>query len=110
MNKFIIIKDKEEGFILRYANTDYHKNMVYKGEDVFGGGMFDFSDDGLTMTLYGKSDDFGSPRWYDVKKTKEKIHIDEELDGITIRWFSGYDDDWNPIYLDFTDMFVFDYF
>jgi len=110
MNKFILVKDKKEGFILRYANTDFHKNMVCNGEEVFGGGMFDFNDNDTVMTLYGKSDDFGVPRWLDIKETGKKIHADEDLDGISIRWLSGYGDNFEPIYLNFTDMFEFDYF
>lgn len=115
MNKFIIVKDSE-GFKFRYANIDFHNRMVFEGDMVFGGGMFDLNEDESIMTLYGKSDDFGEPRWIDIKrwnelkKSQDKIHADEDLDGWKIQWLSGYDDDWKPIYLDFTDMFVFDWY
>lgn len=115
MNKFVIVKDSE-GFKFRYANVDFHNRMVFNGDMVFGGGMFDINEEESIMTLYGKSDDFGEPKWLDIKrwielkKSQEKVHIDEDLKGFTLRWFSGYDDNWDPIYLDFTDMFVFDWY
>lgn len=115
MNKFVIVKDSE-GFKFRYANIDLHNRLVFKNDKVFGGGMFDLNDEDSVMTLYGKSDEFGAPKWLDIKrwielkKSQEKIHIDEDLKGFTLRWLSGYDDNWDPIYLDFTDMFVFDWY
>lgn len=115
MNKFVIVKDSE-GFKFRYANVDFHNRMVFNGDIVFGGGMFDINEEESIMTLYGKSDDFGEPKWLDIKrwielkKSQEKVHIDEDLKGFTLRWLSGYDDNWDPIYLDFTDMFVFDWY
>ena len=116
MNKFVLIKRKDGEFILRYANVDFHSQMVDNTDVVYGGGMFSFEDNNgvETMTLYGRSTDYGDPRWLDIfgvkiSKAKAKIHIDEDLANCKIRWMSGYDDEWKPIYIDFTDKFIFDY-
>ena len=116
MNKYIIVKDSDGKFVMRYANTDYHHRLVGKKDSVFGGGMFDLNAETSVMTLYGKSDDFGEPRWRDIerwnqlKKSTDKIHVSEELDGWKIRCLNGYDKEWNPIYADITDKFIFDEF
>ena len=81
MNKYIIVKEPDGKFVMHYANTDFHRGMVGKYDIPFGGGMFSFSDDDKEMTLWGRSDDFGEPRFKDIK---EKIHTDEELDGVRI--------------------------
>jgi len=106
MNKYILIKNNSEGYIMRYANTDFHRNMVDKNDEVFGGGMFAFSEDNKTMTLYGKSEDYGKPMFENIK---EKIHTDEELIDTQIMLFNGYDCNWKPIYENITNKFIFDY-
>lgn len=81
MNKYVIVKDKTNKLTMRYANTDYHKGMVCNGETCIGGGMFTFDDDNNEMKLWGKSDDFGAPKFDEIKT---KIHADEDLDGMKI--------------------------
>lgn len=106
MNKFILAKDSEDKFVLRYANVDFHNRMVYNSDKtIYGGGMFDFSEDGMTMILYGRSTDYGDPRFDEIK---DKIHIDEDLVGCTIKLSTGYDKNFNPIEKDITARFIFD--
>lgn len=107
MNKFILAKNSEDRIVLRYANVDLHYRLVYEKSDkaIYGGGMFDFSQDGMTMVLYGKSTDYGVPRFDEIK---DKIHIDEDLAGCTIKLSTGYDDNFKPIEKDITDRFIFD--
>ena len=81
MNKYIIIKEPNGKFVMRFANTDYHRHMVGKYDISFGGGMFTFSEDDKEMKLWGSSDDFGEPRF---KEIKDKIHTDQEIEGVTI--------------------------
>lgn len=108
MNKFVIIKNMNNEFVLRYANIDFHKMMVHAGDECFGGGMFDFENvNGKeTLTLYGRSEDFGKPQF---DKIKEKIHIDEDLEGVCIRYLT-FTPDWKNNYEDLTNRFVFDWF
>lgn len=70
MNKFVIVKTENNEYVLRYANIDFHKMIVYDGDECLGGGMFDFEDvDGKeTMTLHGRSTDFGKPQFDKIKK------------------------------------------
>lgn len=82
MNKYVIVKNtKTNKLTMRYANTDYHKGLVGWNETCIGGGMFTFDDDENEMKLWGKSDDFGAPKFNGIK---EKIHADEDLQGMTI--------------------------
>lgn len=107
MNKFILAKNSEDRIVLRYANVDLHYRLVYEKSDkaIYGGGMFDFSEDGMTMLLYGRSTDYGVPRFDEIK---DKIHIDEDLAGCTIKLSTGYDDNFKPIEKDITNRFIFD--
>lgn len=106
MNKFILAKDSEDRIVLRYANVDFHNRMVYKNDKaIYGGGMFDFTEDGMTMLLYGKSTDYGDPRFDEIK---DKIHIDEDLADCTIKLSTGYDKNFNQIEKDITNRFIFD--
>ena len=107
MNKFILAKNSEGRIVLRYANVDLHYRLVYEKSDkaIYGGGMFDFSEDGMTMLLYGRSTDYGVPRFDEIK---DKIHIDEDLAGCTIKLSTGYDDNFKPIEKDITNRFIFD--
>jgi hypothetical protein len=89
MEKYLLVKTKENEFVMRYANIDYHSGLLYRDETPLGGGMFTFdygdslSDDSepKTMLLWGKSDDFGEPR-FDL--ITDKIHADMDLEGISI--------------------------
>lgn len=104
MNKFILAKNSVGRTVLRYANVDFHKMMVNTNDKaVYGGGMFDFSEDGMTMFLYGRSSDYGDPRFDEIK---DKIHIDEDLAGCTIKFVDVHDK--NPKAKDITSRFVFD--
>ena len=106
MNKFILAKNSEGRIVLRYANVDFHNRMVYTSDKaIYGGGMFDFSQDGMTMVLYGRSTDYGDPRFDEIK---DKIHIDEDLADCTIKLSTGYDKNFNPIEKDITNRFIFD--
>lgn len=104
MNKYVIVKEKDNRIVMRYANTDYHKGMVGKNETCIGGGMFDFDDDGKEMKLWGKSDDFGAP---DFAKIKGKIHADEDLAGTRIVLGNIYPS-LEEHTKDITDKFIFD--
>lgn len=81
MNKYVLVKRNDGKICMRYANTDFHKNMVLYGDTCLGGGMFTFDDENNEMKLWGKSDDFGEPQF---DKIREKIHADEDLDGMRI--------------------------
>jgi hypothetical protein len=82
MNKYVVVKNKKSGEVtMRYANTDYHRGMVFNNETCIGGGMFTFDDDKNEMLLWGSSDDFGAPKFSEIK---DKIHADEDLQGMTI--------------------------
>lgn len=107
MNKFVIIKNKHNEYILRYANIDFHKMLVHDGDECFGGGMFWFDEDKNTMELYGKSEDFGIPQF---DKIKDKIHIDEELQGMKIVLCTINRKNWTNKYEDLTKKFIFDWF
>ena len=106
MNKFILAKDSQGIIVLRYANVDFHYMLVYNNDKtIYGGGMFDFSKDGMTMVLYGRSSDYGDPMFDEIK---DKIHIDEDLAGCTIKLSTGYDENFKAIERDITDRFIFD--
>lgn len=107
MNKYILAKNSEGRIVLRYANVDFHNRLVYEKSDkaIYGGGMFDFSQDGMTMVLYGRSTDYGDPRFDEIK---EMIHIDEDLAGCTIKLSIGYDKNFKSIEKDITNRFIFD--
>lgn len=107
MNKFVIVKNMNNEFVLRYANIDFHKMMVHAGDEYFGGGMFFFNDEKNQMELYGKSEDFGAPQF---DKIKEKIHIDEELQGMKIVLNTINRKNWTNEYEDLTKKFIFDWF
>lgn len=107
MNKFILAKNSEGRIVLRYANVDFHNRLVYEKSDkaVYGGGMFDFSQNGMTMVLYGRSTDYGDPKFDAIN---DKIHIDEDLAGCTIKLVTGYDKNYKTIEKDITARFIFD--
>lgn len=106
MNKFVIVKNKYQEYILRYANIDYHYQMVYENDECFGGGMFYLNEEKNQMELYGRSEDFGVPQF---DKIKEKIHIDEELQGMKIVLCAINRKNWTNEYEDLTNKFIFDW-
>lgn len=78
MEKFVVIEDsKTKNLELRMANTDFHENMVPKGDRCLGGGLFKIEEETKTVLLWGKSEDFGK---VDFSKLK-KISTYEDLDG-----------------------------
>ena len=108
MNKFVIIKNGAGEFELRLG-VDFHYELGATKENCFGGGIFVIPESNEKLVLMGLSVDFGVPKWYEIKMKKNKIHISEDFANMKIIWHSGYDDDWKPIDLDFTDDFIFDY-
>lgn len=93
MNKFVIIKCCDE-FGLRFANIDFHKDLVHSCP-CYGGGMFEFTE--KEMILFGSSADFGEPQWESIGENK--IHIDEDCKDLRILWKGE----------DITEKFIFDW-
>lgn len=109
MLKWVVVKRKEKDpktnkefwyYLLKYANIDYHKMLVGSCDECLGGGLFSFDHDNETMIIWGKSDDFGS---VDFSSIKDRIHIDEEMQGWKIILRNGEKD------IDITERFEFDY-
>ena len=105
MNKYVIVKDtKENKVYMRFANTDFHYMLVMNGERCLGGGMFNFDEEKNEMKLFGRSSDFGAPNFDEIK---EKIHTDEDLEGMRII-FGGAYPSLEEQREDITEKFIFD--
>ena len=71
--KFIIVKDWDEHYDIRFGYVLYHKDLMYESDkkdhiECIGGGKWEFDYDNKTITLYGSSDDFGRPQKKDIQK------------------------------------------
>lgn len=104
MNKYILVKDDNDHYIMRFANIDFHSQMVEKNDKVFGGGMFTLNRDLNEMILWGRSSDFGEPRFSEIT---DKIHTDYDLDGWKIILGNIYPS-LEENRTDITDKFIFD--
>lgn len=73
MAKKFIIKNGE---VVMSASITYHNELVKKGDEVKGGGLFEIEDDNIY--LFGASFDFGQCDVEDIKKAvPESIQLDE---------------------------------
>ena len=82
MRKYIIVKDDEGRYVMRFANVDFHFNLVEKTDKrIFGGGMYTDNDETKEMLLWGRSSDYGEPKFGEVTG---KIHTDSDLEGYKI--------------------------
>lgn len=104
MNKYILVKNHKD-YIMKFANTDFHRDMVGNNDIVFGGGMFTLDYEKEEMLLWGKSSDYGAPRFNEIE---DKIHTDEDMSGWKIILGNIYPSLEEEQRLDITDRFIFD--
>ena len=71
--KFIIEIDDDEGICLIFSKCVCHKDLVINKDKVRGGGWFRIENN--TMTLGGKSFDFGSAKIEDIKEAIENDNV-----------------------------------
>lgn len=65
--KFIIETDDDKGDCLIIAKVTRHFQLVTNKDKVKGGGWFKMNTDTKTITLHGKSDEFGRATMQDIK-------------------------------------------
>lgn len=67
---------------LRFGNVNLHKDLLERGEDCLGGGMYEFDYTQGRMLLYGKSFDYGRPAWQLI----DVLEVPESLSGLEITY------------------------
>lgn len=78
MQKFIITSDGA----FRFGDVSYHKDLLRPGEYCIGGGWYEFDYVGSAMRLYGKSYDFGRPKWADI----DELRLPSSIAGLNITY------------------------
>ncbi len=76
MQKFVITSDNR----LKYGDVNMHYQLLDAGESCIGGGMYEFDRLRNAMMLYGKSYDFGRPKWSWV----DTLYVPESLRGLEL--------------------------
>lgn len=59
-----------------------HKDLLEKGEECIGGGMYEFDYTRGRMLLYGKSYDYGRPAWHYI----DVLEMPSALEGLEITY------------------------
>lgn len=79
--KFIIETDSEEGDCLIVSKCTFHKQLAVDTDNVKGGGWWELDEETMTITLYGNSNDFGSPELDDIKSCidRKKVFTNSSL-------------------------------
>ena len=71
--KFVVVKDwSGKNIHIRFGYVFFHRDLMTKQDDkdnndCYGGGSWDIDPKTETITLYGKSDDFGTPNKKDIE-------------------------------------------
>ena len=78
MQKFIVTSAGR----FRFGNVGMHRDLLAPGEYCLGGGMYEFDHVGSRMLLYGKSYDFGRPKWADI----DRLLLPSSLAGLAITY------------------------
>lgn len=66
----------------RFGNVNLHRDLLRRGEDCLGGGFYEFNYASARMLLYGKSYDFGRPKWSLI----DTLTIPDALSSLTITY------------------------
>ncbi len=85
--KFIITS----GGHLRLGMVTLHRDLLMAHEQCLGGGFYEFDYVDNRLLLYGKSFDYGYPRWSKVGD----LLVPESLRGATIVYRDSHDDELN---------------
>lgn len=78
MQKFIVTSDG----LFKFGNVSMHRDLLAPGEHCIGGGMYEFDYASARMLLYGKSYDFGRPKWADI----DLLELPPALSGLDIAY------------------------
>ncbi|MDE7396260.1 MAG: hypothetical protein K2M98_00880 [Muribaculum sp.] len=78
MRKFIITANG----VLKYGDVNMHKDLLGEGESCIGGGLYEFDYIGCRLSLYGKSYDYGRPKWNWV----DTLYVPEAFRDLTITY------------------------
>lgn len=76
--KFIITN----GDALRFGMVTMHKDLLLPGEECLGGGLYEFDYVEGKMKMWGKSYDYGRPKWSMVNN----LYVPESLRGLILEY------------------------
>lgn len=74
--KFIITSTDH----FRFGFVNMHRDLLRPGEECLGGGMYEFDYINSRMLLYGKSYDYGRPKW----SMLNELILPASLEGLTL--------------------------
>lgn len=63
MNKFVLIEKPDNCAELVLGDVEFHRNLLWKGQKCLGGGFFKVKEDNRQIIMWGKSDDYGYPKF-----------------------------------------------
>lgn len=78
MQKFIVTSDGK----FKFGNVNMHKDLLERGEECIGGGMYKFDYVHNKMLLSGKSYDFGRVKWGYI----DRLVLPASLKGLEIEY------------------------
>ena len=71
--KFVVVTDKKGVRILRLGYVEFHSDLVDSNNEVcHGGGMFVVDNENKTVTMTGRSVDFGVPKFGIIMRVENK--------------------------------------
>lgn len=85
--KFIITT----GGYLRLGMVTLHRDLLMAHEDCLGGGFYEFDYVDNRLILYGKSFDYGPPRWGKI----DTLYVPENFRGVPIIYRDSWDEELN---------------
>lgn len=107
--KFIIVKDwSGKNIEIRFGYVFFHRDLLTKQDekdhiDCCGGGMWNLDPETETITLFGRSDDFGMPKKENIEKALKNM---DKHDLFMFGWLCDrlYEDEYPDAHFDVEDL------
>ena len=112
--KYVIVKDwNGKNIQIRFGYVFYHRDLMTRQDekdhiDCYGGGSWNIDPVTETLTLYGKSDDFGIPNKRDIEIALRNM---SDHDLFMLGWLCDriYEDEYPDAHFDVEDMKRYNY-